>query len=114
MRQQEFEAMIGHAVTPESYDVIEFCYMNTDKLFPTKEAVVSYYKKHDLNFFEALKWDIERIECHKDLFMKQCEGMESKMDQLEAENTRLRRELQKISHLTISALFDEPRKGETK
>ena len=74
MLKEEFEKLVGQEITLESFDVINYCYMQCDFLFPTKEAVASYYKKHDLNFFEQLKKEIESreesIQSYKDLLQR--------------------------------------------
>ena len=74
MLKQEFEKLVGHEVSLESFNIINYCYMQCDYLFPTKEVIANYYKKHDLNFFEQLKKEIEMRECNiqtqKDLLEK--------------------------------------------
>lgn len=56
MMQKEFEKLVGHPVDNECYKRIEAVYMFPlfDDMFPSKEAVADYYKKHDMQGFENL------------------------------------------------------------
>lgn len=56
MMQKEFENLVGHPVDNECYKRIEAVYMNPlfDDMFPSKESVADYYKKHDMQGFEKL------------------------------------------------------------
>lgn len=83
MMQSEFENLLGHGVSIEAYRVIEFCYVNFDYLFPSKQSVVSYYKKHDLNFFENLKKDYYVFEKEKEKLKKENENLEKKIKEYE-------------------------------
>ena len=83
MMKSEFDALLGHEVSQETYNVIEECYMYFDNLFPTKAAVVSYYKKHDLNFFEQLRKDIYAIEREKDKIKNENEKLKEEIKRYE-------------------------------
>lgn len=57
MMKHEFDALVGITIDPECYKKIEVCYMTFDNLFPDKQSVADYYKKHDMNGFEKLYKD---------------------------------------------------------
>jgi hypothetical protein len=51
MMKHEFEELVGMSTTPESYEKIEFVYMNSEK-FGTKQEIAEFYKKKDMNGIE--------------------------------------------------------------
>lgn len=53
MMIHEFERMTGMQIAPECWERIEYVYMNCDQ-FETKDQIVDYYKKHDMNGIEKL------------------------------------------------------------
>ena len=82
MMQKEFENLVGHPVDNECYKRIEAVYMYPlfDDLFPTKEAVASYYKKHDMQGFENLYKIAVKVK-----------GIEAKAQNLEKELSAVQR-----------------------
>lgn len=53
MMKNEFDTLIGITISPESYERIEYVYMNSDK-FNTKQEIADFYKKHDMNGIENI------------------------------------------------------------
>jgi len=62
MMREEFSEMIGIDISQEDYEKIEYCYMNLDHLFPSKEYVVGFYRAHGIDGFERLCNDVSRME----------------------------------------------------
>lgn len=62
MMKHEFDALVGITTDPECYKKIEAVYMQFDEMFPTKEAIVSFYKKHDMNGIERMYCEALKIQ----------------------------------------------------
>lgn len=78
MMKHEFDALVGIDTDPECYKKIEAVYMQFDEMFPTKEAIVSFYKKHDMNgiermYREALK--IQELKRQNELLTQQLKAI---------------------------------------
>lgn len=62
MMKHEFDALVGIDTDPECYKKIEAVYMQFDEMFPTKEAIASFYKKHDMNGIERMYREALKIQ----------------------------------------------------
>lgn len=62
MMKHEFDALVGITTDPECYKKIEAVYMQFDEMFPTKEAIASFYKKHDMNGIERMYREALKIQ----------------------------------------------------
>jgi cell fate (sporulation/competence/biofilm development) regulator YlbF (YheA/YmcA/DUF963 family) len=60
--KHEFDALVGIDTDPECYKKIEAVYMQFDYMFPTKEAIASFYKKHDMNGIERMYKEALKIQ----------------------------------------------------
>ena len=62
MMKHEFDALVGIDTDPECYKKIEAVYMQFDEMFPTKEAIASFYKKHGMNGIERIYHGAPKIQ----------------------------------------------------
>ncbi len=62
MMKHEFDNLVGLTTDPECYKKIEAVYMQFDEMFPTKESVAAFYKKHDMNGFERMYREALKIQ----------------------------------------------------
>ena len=79
MLKSEFENMVGYKVEENTYKIVEECYMFFDDIFPTKQAVGEYFKKHDLQGFENLRREKTKIE----VIMRELRITQEKLEKLE-------------------------------
>lgn len=52
MQKHEFEKLIGHDVSIESYEKIEIVYMESEKNFD-QQGIADFYKQKDMNGIET-------------------------------------------------------------
>lgn len=62
MMKHEFDALVGIDTDPECYKKIEAVYMQFDEMFPTKEAIASFYEKYDMNGIERMYREALKIQ----------------------------------------------------
>ena len=53
MMKWEFEERIGHSVSLECYERIEYVYTNCN-FFSTKDQICEFYKRYDMNGIERM------------------------------------------------------------
>lgn len=62
MMKHEFDVLVGIDTDPECYRKTEAVYMQFDEMFPTKEAIASFYKKYDMNGIEHMYREALKIQ----------------------------------------------------
>lgn len=62
MMKHEFDSLVGIDTDPECYKKIEAVYMKFDEMFPTKESIAAFYKKHDMNGIERMYREMLKIQ----------------------------------------------------
>lgn len=71
--KHEFESLIGHRVSFECYERIEFVYCELEHF--TKETIASFYNRYDMNGIEKLyacikggvKWAVESVSMREEI-----------------------------------------------
>lgn len=90
MMKYEFENLVGHEVSVGCYKKIEAVYVCDlfDEMFPTKEAIATFYKNHDMNGIEGLYYAVTMFERVK----KQRNELRNEVKALNHENLELRKD----------------------
>lgn len=83
MMKHEFDASVGIDTDPECYKKIEVVYRQFDEMFPTREAIAAFYKKHDMNGIERMYREALKIQ------------------ELERQNKQLTQQLKAASTLVV-------------
>lgn len=103
MMKYEFDKLVGIATALEAYERIEIVYLQFDELFPTKQVLASYYKKHDMNgivklYQEALK--VQKLENKVKDLQEKLESAMSCNGDLAKKNDYQKRTLEAIKEMT--------------
>lgn len=88
--KHEFEELVGHAVSDDCYQKIEYVYLYKD-FFKDKQSIVKFYKAYDMNGIESVYSDIlehEKVEHELQNAKMKIHRLEEHVENLSIENKK--------------------------